>query len=255
MTTPDQFLMSGGVTSAKFPAVGTTVTGTITTEPEVRQQTDIQTGTPKTWGDGSPRMQLVVILATSERDPEIPDDDGERAVYIKANMQKAVRDAVRKAGANGLAVGGTLSITYSGDGQAKGAGFNPPKLFTAAYQPPANAAANEFLNGNGQQATPNGQPDPWGQPQGAPPQFAQPAPQAVPQAVPAPAPMPVQPVAQAAPQAAAQQTPLTQAMAAEVGQIGNVTTQAPPPGVSAEAMAALQSLSPEQRAALGIPTQ
>lgn len=147
MTTADEFLMSGGAASAKFPTVGTTVTGTISAEPEVRQQTDIQTGTPKTWPDGKPRMQLVVTLATAERDPANPDDDGERSVYIKGNMQKAVRDAVRKAGASGLKVGGVLSVTYSGDGQSKGAGFNPPKLFTATYTPPANTEASDFLNG------------------------------------------------------------------------------------------------------------
>lgn len=224
MTDANTFLMGGGAPSAKFPALGASITGTIAQPPEVRQQSDYETGALKFWDDGTPRMQLQVILQTSERDPANPLDDGQRAIYVKAQMQKAVRDAVIRAGAKGLEVGGTLQVTYAADGEAKGR-LNPPKHFTAVYTPPTAAAANEFLNG-GQAAAPAApqppvtpaQPaDPWGQPQGAPPQFAQ-------QAAPA-QPVPAQPVA--APAGA-------------------------PAGVTPEAMAALQNLTPEQIKVLGI---
>jgi len=56
------FLMGTGIPSAKFPTVGTTVTGTIVREPELQQQTDFDTGEPLTWPDGRPRMQVRVIL-------------------------------------------------------------------------------------------------------------------------------------------------------------------------------------------------
>lgn len=148
MTAANDFLMAGGVTSAKFPAPGTSVTGTIAREPEIQQQRDFQSGEPKFWEDGKPMQQLQVILATTERDPQVPDDNGERAVYIKGQMQKAVKEAVRKSGANGIAVGGTLTVTYTADGEAKGR-LNPPKLYSATYTPPTTAAANEFINNGG----------------------------------------------------------------------------------------------------------
>ncbi|MFC5744795.1 hypothetical protein [Actinomadura rugatobispora] len=152
MTTANDFLMAGGTTSAKFPAIGTTVTGTIAREPEVQQQKDFQSGELKYWNDGKPMQQLMIVLATDERDPSVPDDDGERAVYVKGQMQKAVKEAIRKSSASGIAVGGTLTITYTADGEAK-RGFNPPKVYTATYAPPS--AATDFLNsGNSQEQQP-----------------------------------------------------------------------------------------------------
>jgi hypothetical protein len=141
----NEFLMAGGVSSAKFPAIGTRVTGTIVRHPEVQQQRDFTTGEPKVWDDGKPMQQLQVTLATSERDPQTPDDDGVRAIYVKGNMLKAVREAVRRSGAQGLEVSGTLTITYTGDGEASRRGINPPKLYAAEYTAAPAAAANSFL--------------------------------------------------------------------------------------------------------------
>lgn len=138
----DDFLMGGGVPSAKFPTIGTTVSGRITERPTVEQQRDYTTGDLKFWDDGKPQMQLVVTLATSERDPEVQDDDGTRRIYIKGQMKNAVAQAVRTAGARGLEVGGVLSVTYSGDGERKNVKFNAPKNFTATYTPAASAELN-----------------------------------------------------------------------------------------------------------------
>jgi hypothetical protein len=156
--TADDFLMGGGVTSAKFPALGSTVAGRITEKPTVEQQKDFSTGAPKFWDDGSPQMQLVVTLATAERDPAVPDDDGARRLYVKGQMKTAVAQAVRSSGARGLEVGGTLSVTYTANGEQKNPRFNPPKNFTASYTP----AATNVLH------TPDPAP--------APPQYAAPAP-------------------------------------------------------------------------------
>jgi hypothetical protein len=166
MTDANDFLMGGGVSSAKFPTVGTTVTGVICRPPEVQQQTDITTGAPKFWDDGKPRQQLQVQLQTEERDPEVDNDDGIRAVYVKAQMQKAVREAVKRSGAKGLEIGGTLTVTYIGDGVPTQRGMSAPKQYSAVYVPASAAAANEFLA------------------QGEQPAWSQPAPQ--------PAPVPAQ---------------------------------------------------------------
>ena len=144
MTTPStpsaaEFLMGGGATSAKFPTIGTTVTGRITQEPTVEQQKDFTTGEAKFYDDGKPQMQLVVTLATQERDPANPDDDGTRRLYVKGQMKAAVSQAVRAAGAPYLQVGGVLTVTYSRDGERKNPRFNAPKNFDAQYIPAAAA--------------------------------------------------------------------------------------------------------------------
>lgn len=168
--TANDFLMGGGTAAAKFETIGTTLSGQITQPPRVEQQKDLNTGEPKFWNDGQPMQQLLVTIQTTLRDPAIDQDNGERTFYIKAKMLAAVREAVRRSGAKGLEVGGTLSITYTGDGEATKRGFNPPKLYSASYTAPSAAAANDFLAG--QQAAPA---VPQQQPYVAPAQQAAPA--------------------------------------------------------------------------------
>ena len=93
-------LMGGGVASAKFEDIGATVTGRVVAKPTANQQTDFKTGAPKTYDNGDPMMQVVVELATADRDPDNPEDDGHRKVYIKGkSLTAAVRAAVLRAGA------------------------------------------------------------------------------------------------------------------------------------------------------------
>lgn len=146
-TTAEQFLLGAGGKSAKFDAVGVQVSGTIAQPPQVRQQTHMETGAPLTWDNGDPRMQLVVQLQTTERADA--DDDGIRNLYVKGSkdpssksLHAAVAGAVAGSGAKGLEVGGTLSVTYVGDGVSKTRGFNPPKQYEATYVPPN---ASDFL--------------------------------------------------------------------------------------------------------------
>jgi hypothetical protein len=133
----NDLLMGGGAPTAKFPTPGTVVKGTILREPEARQQRDFKTKLPDTWKDGSPKMMVVVQLQTDDRDPSINDDDGIRQLYIdRKELKRAVADAVRAAGANGLHTGGRLAVKYTADGEPID-GNNPPKLFAAMYEPPA----------------------------------------------------------------------------------------------------------------------
>ena len=139
MTDANSWLMSGAVPSAKFDAHGDTVKGTITETPELRQQTDFDSGDPLFWDDGKPKMQLVVTLATDQRDPSNPEDEGTRRLYVKGKMQQAVASAIRKSGAKGLEVGGTLTIAYIGDDEPKKRGMSGAKLYSAEYASPAAA--------------------------------------------------------------------------------------------------------------------
>lgn len=140
----NDFLMSGGRPSAKFPTVGATVRGTVV-DATVEQQRDFQSGELKFWKDGKPMNQAVVTVQTDERDPDIEDDDGQRRLFVRGQMQAAVRDAVRKSGAGRLEVGGTLVVKYIRDEPAKTRGFNPSKVYEAAYKPPASTGVDEFL--------------------------------------------------------------------------------------------------------------
>jgi hypothetical protein len=90
-------------------------------------------------------MQLVVTLSTDQRDPANADDDGTRRVYVKGKLQQAVAGAIRKAGAKGLEIGGTITISYVGDDEPKRRGMSGAKLYTADYVSPSAAflAANE----------------------------------------------------------------------------------------------------------------
>lgn len=144
-TDVNDFLLSGGVPSAKFPAVGTTVKGTVVSS-VVTQQTDFTSNKPKFYDDGNPMMQVVITLQTDERDPAVDGDDGLRKIYVRGQMTAAVREALRNAGAK-LAVGGTLAVQYTGDKPAEKPGLNPAKVYRAQYAPPAagTEAANDLL--------------------------------------------------------------------------------------------------------------
>ena len=142
-TDPNDLLLGSGLPSAKFPVIGTVVKGVVE-HSEVSQQTDIN-GTRLTWDNGDPRMQVVITLATDERDPAVDDDDGRRKLYVKAQMQKAIGDALRTAGVK-LEVGGVLAVQYESDAPPKKVGHNGAKQYRAQYQPPSAAtAANDLL--------------------------------------------------------------------------------------------------------------
>lgn len=147
-TDVNEFLMGGGIPAAKFDTIGDIVKGTIVNS-EVAQQTEFGTGVLKTWDDGRPMMQAVITLQTAERDPQVDDDQGLRKLYVRGQMQAAVRDAVRRSGASGLELGGTLAVQYKENEPAKQRGFNPKKVYVAQYvaPTPGTDAANDLLGG------------------------------------------------------------------------------------------------------------
>lgn len=203
-------LGSGGSASFPFDRPGDSVSGKVLNLEEV-QQTDMDSGKPAVWDNGQPKMMYRVELQTQLRDGT--DDDGVRSVYLKGSKKPesqsslaAVLAAVRAAtgGRSSLTVGGTLKLTYVGDGEQTRRGYNAPKLYAAEYIPPA-------VNLGGEPEQPAQQPQqgswiqPQSGPQSGPPQWAQPAQQA--------ASAPQQPTPQQAP-APAQQGPTPEQLAA-----------------------------------------
>lgn len=151
VNTVNEFLMGGGgapTATFKDAPIGRKYVGKIIAS-DVTQQTDMKSGEPMFWKDGNPRMQAVITIQTDERNLDIEDDDGQRRLFVKGEMQKAVRDAVREAGASGLELGGLLAVMYIGDGTPPSAGMNAPKLYKAQYKSPDPvAAANDMLGMN-----------------------------------------------------------------------------------------------------------
>lgn len=123
--------------------VGEKVSGIITLV-ERRQQRGFDGGAPLTWDDGSPRMLTYIEIETDLREGD--DDDGIRALYCKGgnyeaasgsgmSLEKAVVDAVKKAGAKSIDVGAKLSVAHTGIGKKTAKAFQAPKLYTAKYEP------------------------------------------------------------------------------------------------------------------------
>jgi hypothetical protein len=136
------FDISGGK-SATFNTIGETVTGTITRAPSERQATKYKTTDLDFWPSGDAKMQIQVPLQTTSRVD--PDDDGVRTLYVTKSKGdarfRAIAEAIAAAGAEDLAVGGILTVTYIGNDPASQNPANPKKLYTATYAPPASGFA------------------------------------------------------------------------------------------------------------------
>lgn len=210
----DEF-MSGGVKSASFGKAGHSIRGgeiaapigyggEIVNDPFMQQQRDMDTGLLDFWPadkGGGPKLQMVVHLRTDQRDPTDPNDDGTRALYVKAQMAQAVREAVRNAGESGAPKkGGKLLVEYFDDDLTrKQPNKAAPKLFRAKYTPPdpfvgTGAGADPWATNNPPPPDPQqgwGAPPPPAQQQyQAPPPQAAPAQQAPPQQGPPPGAVP-----------------------------------------------------------------
>jgi len=133
----NQFLMGGGIPSAKFAIKGASVRGSVIAPPVTRQQSDMVTKELKFFKGGDPMMQVVIRLQTDERDPSIEADDGQRALYIKGASIRKLREAIRRTGAKGLEVGGYLVQTYVSDEMPVGGAPQGAKVYEFQYTRPA----------------------------------------------------------------------------------------------------------------------
>lgn len=115
----DVLMGGGGAPTAKFSNPGDTITGRVIAPPQAYQERDYDKtnpggGAPKTYPSGDPIMAVYVDLQTDLHDPSIEDDDGTRRLYVEGRYLKAdVRAAIRAAGAPGLEVGGTLTVSFT----------------------------------------------------------------------------------------------------------------------------------------------
>lgn len=152
-----ELINSSGGKTFKFDGVGITVTGTVESA-EVMQKRNFDSGEPEFWSDGKPVQQIRITLATDLRDPADTEDDGQRSIYVKGwgDQLRALRSAIKSAGADDLEPGGKFTATYVRDGElpAGKRGF-PPKVYEYTYVKPSGTA--DLISDQGDAST-QGQP-------------------------------------------------------------------------------------------------
>lgn len=173
---------------ASFPTYGNRWRGgQILEEGRVGPQTDINTGQPII-RNGKVAEQLALPLLcdgsgpaaeanmrTDERNPNDQADTGRRVAYIKGALRFAIGDALRKAGAADLEVGGYLFMMWTGMGKTGNSKFIG-RLWQVHYiRPTAAFLAQQQAPGVGAMPTQNGAPQhtgfaPTSTPVTAPPQ-------------------------------------------------------------------------------------
>lgn len=121
------FLDGLGAPALAFPAEGTGYIGQVLSA-TTTQQTDINTGGGLTFGDGNPKMQLVVTLATGERLESIEGDDGERRWFTSFGAAKALKAAL-KAARTDLAEGVTIAVVFDSTDKPATKGLNGAKHY------------------------------------------------------------------------------------------------------------------------------
>jgi hypothetical protein len=129
--------MAGGYPAVKFENVGDSVEGTILGARKV-QQRDFNTGIPSTWDNGDPKWEYQFDLDV---------DSVPHTLYARNQMWGVIREAIKETSPGGLPEeGGTLKVKFTELGEAKKAGFHPPKLYLAKYTPPTQVSidASDF---------------------------------------------------------------------------------------------------------------
>ena len=125
-------LLGAPIPSVTFPEIGTKVEGVIL-DVDTADQRDLD-GNVRTFENGQVRRQVILTLQTKERAHD--DDDGRRRLFVKGQMTKAFREAIKKANAPGPRPGGNVTVTYTEDGEARGKGYNAPKVYAVKYTKP-----------------------------------------------------------------------------------------------------------------------
>lgn len=130
-----------------FPTVGDSVTGTITEVHPPEQSTDPATQQPAFDRTGKPRMQVRIDLDTAQRDPDDPDDDGSRTLYVRGWMRGSIADALKEVGETEPKVGGVLTVTFTHQDAPTSPGLSGIKKYEAVYKAPPSGVAEHFGTG------------------------------------------------------------------------------------------------------------
>lgn len=117
--------------AVKFESMGDGVEG-IVVDRDLRQQTNFDTGEPEFWNDGRPKMEAILTLAVDNFDGEEPE---RVRLFVRGFMQNDIQDAIKAAGARGLAEGDYLHVVWSGEEAPKKKGHKGAKRYTVKVVP------------------------------------------------------------------------------------------------------------------------
>ena len=131
----DIFNSTGGTRSAfnKDSQPGATVTGTLASDPDVRQATDFQTKQPAYFlKSGKPKYEVVFDLQTDLREDQ--DDDGRRSVWVHwwGVQRDALTEAFKQFGRKPHK-GDSMTVTFDGFVQLENAP-QPAKHYTFKFE-------------------------------------------------------------------------------------------------------------------------
>ena len=131
----DIFNSTGGTRSAfnKDSQPGASVTGTLASDPDVRQATDFQTKQPAFFlKSGKPKFEVVFDLQTDLREDQ--DDDGRRSVWVHwwGVQRDALTEAFKQFGRKPHK-GDTMTVTFDGFVQLENAP-QPAKHYTFKFE-------------------------------------------------------------------------------------------------------------------------
>lgn len=169
----DSFMNSGSSIAAKWPREGFTFEGDVLSWGEPVQMTDIDSGEALYWEGNKkveeskvknmrvaqPAMQLLIDVqgpatgitweTNQYIEKEVPDDDGVRTMYVHGELQKAIKKAMREAGAPGLEKMAHVKVTRTKSVKKPNGyyGFTYEAVWTPAASNPA--AANAALDAAG----------------------------------------------------------------------------------------------------------
>lgn len=144
--------------AVKFENPGDSITGIITAPVTERQAKVFGSQELAFWParngrPAEPKMEAIVNLKDTTTNQD-------RTLYVpKGRMQKAIGNAMAMAGASELAVGSTLTVTFTGT--EKGKGTFPAKTFSAEYVPGAAPAVAAAPATTAAPAAQTYQEDPW----------------------------------------------------------------------------------------------
>lgn len=119
-----------GPKSAKFPAIGTVVEGTVVAlaDAPVPEFVNGRPAGPKFNVDGSLFTQLDVTLDT---------DAGKVVLHTGGAIFDAIADALDAVGIDDLVTGHRVAVTYIGNGPKAASSEFPPKQYSAVVTPAA----------------------------------------------------------------------------------------------------------------------
>jgi hypothetical protein len=128
---------SAGPASATLSGIGDTVQGLIYKMERLEEKDE--DGNVKMSQYGRPKPLFLVYLITSLRDPQNPEDDGSRRVWLKGNGLWTLKEFLKENSLGSPKVGGKLKVTV--EALKKDPAFpmrKPMKIHSVLYAPPTS---------------------------------------------------------------------------------------------------------------------